>query len=179
MLDNELIQVFYPILMNGFIDYGITIKIRQSFQPTQTGTETNPVLTFFKVSDKRYGWQRKFSYWDEDLLEMKHLERQIYESTFQISGLSAQDPTKINSLTSSDLVNTASSIIQSDATIDELKKNGVGILRVTDIRNTPFSDDRDQFEFSPSFDVILRHIQERTISVPDITLIEQRIYKVN
>jgi hypothetical protein len=179
MLDNELIQVFYPILISGFVDYGITIKIRQSYQPTQTGTEKNPVLTFFKVSDYRYGWPKKFSYWDEDLLEMKHLERQVYETKFQISCLSAQDPTNINSLTSSDIANTASAIMQSDATISELVNNEIGIIRVSEIRNPNFSDDRDQFEFSPSFDFTLRHIQERIVSVPDITLIEQRIYKVN
>lgn len=179
MLDNQLIKIFYPIIKQGFIDFGLgSVIVRQSYQPTQQGTETTPSVYFFKVSDKRYGSPAKDSFYDSGLDEQKQVYRQLYETTFQISALAAQDPKDTNSLTASDLVNITSEILQLDSTIEELKDNDVGILRITDIRNPIFTDDRDQFEESPSFDFTLRHFQDREFTIDYVSTIEGQIYNV-
>ena len=84
---------------------------------------------------------------------------QQYESTFQISGLSTQDPTNPNQLTASDICNYAASIMQSRTTVATLEAQDVGVLKITNIRNPYFSDDRQRYEANPSFDFTLTHKQ--------------------
>jgi hypothetical protein len=86
-------------------------------------------------------------------------ELQQYESTFQISALSTQDPSNPNQLTASDIANYAAWIMQSQATVAALEAQGVGVLKIGAVRNVPFSDDRQRYEFSPSFDFVLTHKQ--------------------
>ena len=69
--------------------------------------------------------------------------------------------------------------MQSDATRAILNASGVGILRVTDIINPYFVDDRDNFEASPSFDFVLTYQNVRVSTSPQITPpITQNIYGV-
>lgn len=179
MLDNELIKAFYPIIKQGFIDLGLlNVIVRQAYQPVQQGTETSPSVYFFKLFDKRYGSPEKLSFYDVGDDQNKQIYRQLYETTFQVSALSAQDPRNTNSLTSSDLVNLTSEILQLDSAIQQLEQNEIGILRITDIRNTMFTDDRGQFEESPSFDFTLRHIQDRLLDIDYISTIESGLYRV-
>ena len=179
MLDNQLIQIFYPIITQGLVDYGIPdVSVRQANQPSQTGTLSTNFVSFFKVLDKRYGWNKRLGYYDVDSEVYRHIEEQLYESTFQVNAYAVQNPDDINSLTASDIINTVSEIFQSDKTIQQLIDNNVGILKISDIRNAPFTDDREQFEYSPSFDFTLRHIQERSIISDYITDIESIIVAI-
>lgn len=179
MLDNQLIKLFLPIITQGLIDYNISgVAVRQAYQPEQTSTPSSPFISFFKVSDERYGWNKRLDYYDFDDDQYKHIESQIYETTFQVNAYAIQDPADINSLTASDILNTVSEILQSDSTVQQLVSSDVGILRVTDIRNVPWVDDRDQFEYSPSFDFTLRHIQERVTLTNFVTEIDHLIQAV-
>jgi hypothetical protein len=179
MFDNQLIKIFYPIIKQGFVDFGLgSVIVRQAYQPTQQGTESDPAVHFFKISDKRYGSPYKYSFHNFLENQQHQIYRQLYETTFQISALSAQNPKDMNSLTASDLVNITSEILQLDSTIKELKSNNVGILRISDIRNPIFVDDRDQFEESPSFDFTLRHFQDRDSIIDFVTEIDGNIYNI-
>lgn len=156
--DNSLIQIFLPIINNALIADGFTgVKVMQSNQPTQQGIPTAPTIFFFKVASKRYGYLGRLDEWDADAVEMVHTENQYYESTWQVSALVLQNPATPNQYTASDLVDEVSSIMQSDSTRDILNESGIGILRVQDIVNPYFVDDRDNFEASPSFDFVLTY----------------------
>ena len=149
-----------------------------SNQPTQQGIPTAPTVFFFKVSDKRYGFLQRTDRWDTLLQEMVHTELQPYETTFQVSTLVLQSPATPNQYTASDLCNEVSSIMQSDNARDILYNNNIGILRVTDISNGYFVDDRDNFEASPSFDFVLTHYQERISVGNSATGVDLGIYRV-
>src|SRR5882757_7253312 len=104
MLDNQLIQIFRPLIVSGLASYGVpVVHVRQSFQPTQQGTESGVNVYFFKLGDHRWGSVETSDSWDLNLLQMTHTEMQYYESTFQVNALSIQDPSNINSLTASDI----------------------------------------------------------------------------
>lgn len=179
MLDNDLIKAFLPIINAGLIARGFNnVTVSQSYQPTQQGVFSGPSVYFFKVSDKRYGFLDRVSYWDEVNSQMVHTETQDYETTFQVNALSIQDPSDTDSITASDLVNTVSAILQSDSTVETLNSLDIGILRITDVRNPYFIDDKDRFEASPSFDFTLTHKQIYTTTVPVTLTIEPNIYRV-
>lgn len=163
MNDNDIIQVFLPIINDGLIAdnfNGVTVK--QSNQPTMQGVNTNPTVYFFKVGNKRYGWLGRADLWDSLSSQMIHTESQYIESTWQIQALVLQNPLTPNQYTASDLVNEVASIMQSDNTRDILNESGIGILRLTDVTNPYFVDDRDNFEASPSFNFVLVYENIRT-----------------
>lgn len=168
--DNALIQIFLPILQSGLIAAGFaTAIVKQSNQPTQQGANTVPTCYFFKVADKRYGYLGRYDKWDVISSQMVHTENQYFESTWQVGALVLQNPKDLTIPTASDLVNEAAWIMQSDATRQTLNTNGIGILRISDIVNPYFRDDRDNFEAFPSFDFTLVYEQQRIIQDPIIT----------
>lgn len=108
-------------------------------------------------------WDNGNSIWDggrtawDGQFQMRRVEEQAWQSTYQVNALSVQNPNDVNQLTASDIVRSVRSVLQSSATIDLLQKAGVGILYVRQIRNTPFVDDRERNEYIPSFDFALTH----------------------
>lgn len=171
MTDNQFIQLFLPIINAGLIADGFTgVSVKQANQPTQQGINLNPTVYFYKVANKRYGFLGRKDKWDTVMTRMNHTEAQYFETTFQVSALVRQFPITPDQYTASDLINEVASIMQSDNTRDILNQSNVGILRITDVRNPYFIDDRDLFEASPSFDFVLISQTFRTTIDPIITL---------
>jgi len=178
MLDNQLIQLFRPLIQNGLISNGYpNVTVKQNYQPTQQGVNTGPTVYFNKISDRRYGFLKREDVYNTNTNQMVHTESQWYETTFQISALVIQDPKNI-SYTASDLVNIVAMIMQSDATRIALLNGGAGIYRITDVRNPYFLDDQDRWEASPSFDFTLTHEQVSSIIDPSTNSVVPGIYRV-
>lgn len=179
MTDNDLIRVFLPILQTQLPLYGYNgIVVKQSNQPTQQGTNTTPTVYFYKTGDHRYGWVRREDFWNLDLATEEHIEEQYYETRFMLQALVLQYPKTPYAFTASDLVNTCSAIMQSSSTLQTLAASNVGILRIMDVTNAYFSDDRDQFEASPSFEFTLTHYQTRITTQPIVSSQVYNIYRV-
>lgn len=171
MNDNQLIQLFLPVIQAGLIADGFTnVVVKASNQPTQQGINTGPTVYFYKIATKRYGFLRRIDAWDSIASQMVHTESQYYETTFQVSALVRQFPITPNQYTAGDLVNEVASIMQSDNTRDILNTSGVGILRIQEIPNPYFVDDRDQFEASPNIEFVLVSQGNRIINDPKILL---------
>lgn len=172
-LDNVLIAEIISILNNGFAAMSALVPtapiVKQSYQPVQQGANTAPTIYLFKVSDNRLGFPGRYDCWDEDTQTEVHKEIQQYETTFQLSCWATQDPSNVASLTASDIANYAVYIMQSETTVTALEAQGFGIYRVGQVRNPSFTDDRDRFEFAPSFDIVITHKQIITTTTPIIT----------
>lgn len=178
MLDYQLIELFLPIINAGLIARGYTgVIVTSNYQPTTQGVNTPSTVYFYKVGDYRYGWVKREDVWDPLSSTMKYTEVQDYETTFQISALVISNPSTI-SYTASDLVNVVSAIMQSRDTIATLEAAGVGIYRVTNILNAPFVDDKDRFEFIPSFNFTLTHKQVNIITDQTLTPTELDIFPI-
>lgn len=176
MLDNRLIALVISTVIAGEATAGIPgTPIKQAFQPTLQGANTQPTAYLHKVGDRRVGSPRRSDVWDQDDAVMIHMELQKYETTFQISALATQDPKTPTQYTASDILNLIAYILQSSATIAAFEAQGVGILRVTDVRNPYFLDDRMQNEASPSFDFTLTHSQVITSTVP---VVGERVFQI-
>ena len=100
---------------------------------------------------------------------MGYTESQQYLTTFQFSALATQDPSNVNSLTASDILNYARAVMQSLAFVTAIEAQGVGVLRIGAVRNPAFTDDRDRFEYEPSLDVIFSHKQLISSVQPIVT----------
>lgn len=189
MQDNALIRLIGTVLNAGFIAQGFTapgpsntvissIAVKQDYQPTNQGVNTQPTCYLHKIGDHRYGFLRREDIWDRVHEQMVHTESQYYETMFQVSALSIQNPLTPDQPTASDICNIAAAIMQSDATRATLRAQGVGILRIEDVRNPYFMDDKNRFEASPSFDFTLEHEQVIISTSPTAETIELHIDRV-
>lgn len=179
MLDNALIALVGNAIIAGEAVAGIAgYPLKQAFQPTNQGVNKVPTLYFQKIADKLLGLPFQGDIWNSDSGVMDHTQIQQYETTFQLSALATQDPNNVSAYTASDIVNLAASILQSNTTIAILEAQNVGILKISNVRNPYFKDDKGRFEASPSLDFTLTHKQIIMSVSPVIDITEFDIFPI-
>ena len=149
------------------------VVLARKYQPRQHGAATGPVVYFFKVSDHNHGAPQR-----QDLAGTAQTQRQLVETTYQFAAWVPQDPAALAALTESDVLNVVSAIMQSDAILAAFRAAGVGIQRVTEIRNPYFVDERDRFEAEPTFDIVLTHYRTLSSALPAVDTFEANISRV-
>ncbi|MCD1124811.1 hypothetical protein LPW36_01970 [Jinshanibacter sp. LJY008] len=168
MKENELKILFRRVLLSGLAAKNIIADVEQGYQPTQQGINPQPTIFFYLIHNHRYGSPKRTDKYDRDNNVIIHTETQWWESQFQISAISHQDPQDITSLTAGDLVSAASTILQSERGLAELKEGGAGIYRITDVKTPYFKNDRDQSEQLPMFDITLTHKDIHVTETPTV-----------
>lgn len=154
------------------------VELARKYQPRQQGAATGPIVYFFKIGDHRYGSTKREHLYNEAGVVFDSTDRQQYETTYQFAAWVPQRPQDVAALTESDVLNIVSAIMQSDALIAAFRAAGVGIQRVTDVRNPYFVDERDRFEAEPSFDIVLTHYRNLSSTLPGVDTYEANIYRV-
>lgn len=136
----------------------------------QTTRGTGPELLMVKVAERRYGHPTVFERWNATAGELETVERKHAEMDIQFNALypplPTDDPGALAQMTPGDLLGIATDALQMRPFIASLKERNAGVLRITGITNTPFDNDRDQREFSPSFVVTISHVEEYVYPVP-------------
>lgn len=185
MFDNQLFSKIISVLNAGFIAQGYSgdtaVLVKQGYQPTNQGVNTARTCYLHKLGDNRLGYVSRETSWVPDSEtggQMVHTEKQWYETLFQVDALATQDPQDVQSLTASDIVNIAAGILQSDFAIQSFRDSGVGILRISQVRNPYFMDDRNRFEAAPSFDFTLEHEQVIVSEALSAEIVEVNIQRV-
>lgn len=180
MNDKQLAALFMAQLLPAMqTTSGLSgVKLARSFQSRQQGANSSPYVYFVKIGDHRHGSPERKDEYDPQAAAFTHSEIQQYETTYQFSAWVPQDPKDVTGLTESDILNIVSGIMQSDAIISAFNAAGVGILRVTDVRNPYIVDDRDRFEAVPSFDVILTHKRTSVSTIPAVATYESNVSRI-
>lgn len=187
MTDNELIALaistLEPLVQDKF---GSNVVMLQKDQPTQQGVPSEPTVYIEKLFDKRYGFTRE----DLDLsgggvipppppgADIPADYVQVIETTFQFSAFVLQDPSDLSIPTASDLVNYVAQLLSVRAILQTLREGGAMVMRSMQVRNPYYTDDRERFEASPSFDVVFQHERDISLTVPSITGVGVEIYPV-
>lgn len=179
MHDNELYKEIAAVLNAGLTANDISgVTIAQDYQPTNQGVISGRAFYLNKVpGDRRFGFPYRANVWDQDEGVMVNTFVQQYESTFQLTAQSIQDPSAL-SLTASDLANYAATFLQTDYAVQYFLSKGIGILRITEVRNPSFINDKNHFEQSPNFDFTLTHEQVIISSSPVVEKFEYNIKRV-
>lgn len=154
------------------------VKLARNFQARQHGASDSAYVYFVKIGDHRHGSPERKDVWNATAGEFDHTETQQYETTYQFAAKVPQDPANMTELTESDILNAVSGIIQSDAVLAAFQAQGVGVLRVTEVRNPYIVSDRDEFEAEPSFDVVFTHKRQQVATVPAVTTYEANLSRV-
>ena len=179
MNDNDVLMVLFPILNAGLINLGVNgVALKQSYQPRQNGVNIGPVLLLHKISAPRYGFPGRKDTYNTNNQTFNHSESIWRTPTWQVDGLSTQDPRDVNQLTASDIVEAAADVLQQSSTREALLLSKIGIDRILEIRQTYFVNDRERHEQRPSFDFTLTYRREFASTVQpvnDHTLTIQRL----
>ena len=147
-------------ILAGLSRHGLSdVSVVAANQPTNQGRVEGPTIYFFPLPESRYGWQHTKRKYDPATSEFKREERQWIESSFQVQCLSNDDPYSTTSMTAKDILNIVAMIIAGRDFIDEMRKLGVGLQRITAIRNPYFVNDHGEFEPAPSFDFTVSHLR--------------------
>lgn len=176
MLDNQL----YTLLRQRLVDVaplrGITTaQYLLRYQPLQQGRQNERTVYMSKVTDKRYGSRQVEQEWIGGVL--RRTERQAMETTIQFN---VTQPVAMldTDLTHGDVLKTIAACLQSPDTQSFMVTNGASVLRVTDIRNAYWNNDRDQNEENPSFDIVIKHNDVFVDSVPYVTAFKFNVHAV-
>ena len=160
--DNTLIAKMISELNLAFSTYPFPtgfgkVTVQQKQQPSQQGVPNGPCVFIEKLFDNRYGFMMVDIKYDPITDSVIENQTQVYQTTFQLSALSIQKPSDTTLPTASDLVSTVCQIFQGRAIIRRLSAAEIGVLRVSEIKNTYFTDDRDRQEAHPTFDLVLTY----------------------
>ena len=148
------------------------VAIKQSYQPIKEGANTQDTVYLFKVASKRTGFQsRNYSYNDVDTVYGAE-EKYFVTATYQLTANVVRDVSNEFELTAYDVTEKCSAIMQSVPFRKKLLESGIGILRITDVRNPYHLDDYEQFDQDSNFDFVITY--ENILS-----RFEQRAFPIN
>lgn len=166
MLDNALIGLIASTLDAASAAAGWHYPVIQKNQPTPQGIPYEPAIFLEKLFDRHYGYPILDYEYQSSGSAFQTSETQIVETTFQISSFTIQDPSDTTLPTAADVANYLKQYLSSRTRIYSFYSQGVAILRVTEIRNPYFHDDRERYEANPSFDFVCIHSREFIDTVP-------------
>lgn len=159
MNQNELSILLRRELLAGFARYGYPdIPVEQAYQPTSQGRKDS-FVHYFVISDTPEGAQftkRVPGFMGEDLVTQ---ETQIMVTSYQVGAIVPVDINDVTQKTAKDLTVLANMIIKSQPFIRAMRAAGVGVRAPSPIRTPTFINDRDEYEFNPSFDCTFTHKQ--------------------
>jgi len=175
MTDNEIFTLLIARLnVLGF-------PVIQKNQPNLEGATTGSAIYFEKLFDKSNGFPMMEETYIAPVLTppvvsggFREREYTNYETTLQISAFALQDVNNTSAPTASDIVLAACGLLQARALVRLWQPIGLGILRVTTpITNPYFTNDKQQYEASPSFDLIVTHKRYNDEMVGEITQVKE------
>lgn len=181
MRENAINAVLFP-LITAFLAAefpALTITCYKSYNPTQQGVNSGAGVYLHRIgATRRYGSPRRINYWDADVEYYK--ETQILETPFQVDALLIEDPKTATSatITACDIAEAVAGYLQSADGLASLRAANLSIYRITDIRLTYITDDRNRDESSPSFDFTLQHESVKLREVPIVSTFEAGLYPI-
>lgn len=178
MTDTELIVLFANRLDAILAAQSISLPVVQLNQPSSQGRDGAGAVYFTFLFDKRFGWPKQESRYNSVNDNFDHIETQNMISNVQISVLWPQDVTDDTRMTQKDLADLLCMAMSGATTRKQFWMQNVGFLRITDVRNPYFGNDREQFEAMPSFDIQFTHNQVYTEVVPRVVDIEGDVKSV-
>jgi hypothetical protein len=178
MTDNQLIALMASRLDAAMTTSGWGYVVVQKEPPNQQGIPSAPTVFFEKLFDHPYGHPMIQNILDVPNMKINEKNTQLYETTFQISAMVIQNPSDLSIPTASDVANYVKMFMALGSTRNLFMAQGVGMLRVTEVRNPYFQDDHSQLEANPSFDVVFTHNRTMDDIVPATNIVTGNAYVV-
>lgn len=153
MRDNEVIIFILSFLNSQFAQRNLSdVVIQQSYQPRDQGIELGRSVFIHKISAPRYGYPGNKSVYNDQTGLFENTQKQWVTPTYQFDCLSIQNPSDINSLTSSDLLEETANILQSYIAVKSFQEQNINIFKIESIRENYIINEEGRNEQLSSFD---------------------------
>lgn len=180
--DDELFVVIRAQLLAGLSKYGYPdIEVSAKQQPTQQGVVAVQKRAIYleEIHDHRYGFPTETHYTDGNG-NLVEVTTQVVEKTFQVSAFAIHNPKEAASsrLMAIDLAHLAAGLLQRPQWARDMSRLGIGVLRVTTVRNPYIKNDMDRQQALPSFDIIFTFTRKLQTPANVLSGAEARIIPV-
>jgi len=176
---NEIFKLLRDLLIAGFADQGLAVRVMQSYSGISTGPPDVPAIIMHHIGTERVGWQSREVKITNSLGE--ETERQNAAETIQFNAVlpfvRPEDETT-DTPTVQGVLTIASMLLQSRAMLDAVKAAGMGIQVVKTITTNYIQNEKEQWENVPSFDLVICHKLTLTHSVGVVNEFTSGIYRV-
>ena len=167
--DKRIVQAVIAVLRIGLDGFGLgSVKVKQSYQPRQSGAEIDPTIYLHKITIDRWGWVGRKDDYNPQESQFDHIDVFYRAATWQVNGLVTQNVSPPSTLTASDIVECAADVLQTEATIMALSDQRIRMEHITQVRETYFLNDRERHQQNPSFDFTLTYMVNRPSVVPPV-----------
>lgn len=178
MNDSQAIAKLIAVIESGLTLLNVTAIVQADYQVTQQGTPTASFISLHNIANRRYGHPKNKTVYNEIDNKLEQTEGVIVERTYQVSAYTLEEPDDMDTPNAYDLCATTAQILQLERTQRLLKNDGISILRIADIREGYFTDDKDRNEKNPTFDFIICYDDMVTTEADALQSIEQNVYSV-
>ena len=178
--DNTLFALIADTLDAGSAMAGWNYLTVARDQPSPQGAVTAGVIYLERQFDDRYGWPEQKSQYNPPNPNTPPNPQGTYTKTsvqwiegrFQVSSMVIQNPSELSLPTALDVVRYLAMYLNAPPIVRSLKKRGVSVLKIGTVRNPWDKDDRDIFESTPSFDIVVQYQSEIDFTVPATNIVK-------
>ncbi|HAW0896327.1 TPA: hypothetical protein JLK53_004044 [Escherichia coli] len=155
---NEIFRLIRSVLIAGFAEQGMTVRVKQSYSEVSSGPPDVPAIIMHHIGTERVGWQSRRG--EVVNATGRVVERQNVAETIQFNAVlpfvKPEDET-VDTPTVQGVLTLASMILQSKPMLDALKSAGMGMQVVKAIQSNYIQNEKEQWENVPSFDLVICH----------------------
>ncbi len=178
--DNTLFSLIANTLDEATARAGWNYVTVQRDQPSPQGAVTAGTVYLERQFEDRYGWPAVSSAYNAPNPDIPpnpqgtytKTEKQWIEARFQVSSMVIQNPSDLTIPTALDVVRYVAQYLNARPIVKKLKReNCVSVLKVGNVRNPWDKDDRDIFEATPSFDLVVQYQSQIGFSVPATNIV--------
>lgn len=159
MLDSAIYALMLTQLNAGLAARGVTgVTVKQNNQPRQVAASSTPGIYFSGSSRKNFGWPQRVDTWNPTTQLYDRTTTQVKHTKFTIGALVPNaSPATPYALTSGDLADVASAILQHEDALAAFRAAGCNVLRVQELPSIWFETSNEQMAQWASFDIIFTH----------------------
>lgn len=145
-------------------------------QPSPQGAVTSGVIYLERQFDDRYGWAAVSSQYNAPVSPAPQgtytkSEAQWTQAHFQVSSMVIQNPSNLSIPTALDVTRYLAQYMNARSIVKALARQGAHVYRVSNIRNPWDKDDRDIFEATPSFELVVNYQSTLAFTVPATNIV--------
>lgn len=156
----DMISLFNEALTAKKIT-GMTVM--RAVQPVDVTGKSLVLLQ--RVNAKRYGWRGRHEKIVADTLH--HIENYYKEMRFQVTVLKKIDITNTDELTASDIADMLVDYLLSNTGLKSLRLKGYMPLRIMEVREPSFSNESENYQIHPNFDLVC-YVQQEIVEKQDV-----------
>jgi len=175
MIEADIWRALIAVLRAGLDAQGYPgIAIKQTYQPKKQGVNSQDTVYLYKITSRRASHQAKKFVYNLANNNFEGEEGYWLEGLFQLTPQIERDTVDEDSITSYDIADLCAAILQTETAIKQLLESGIGIYRITDVRNPYSIDDYDQFDQESNFDftLVYRQVIRSIVPVADPIILD-------